>query len=40
MGKSYNDIGKTQAFLRYKIIDDNTERLVKIQVGDKILFSY
>ncbi|MEO5943152.1 MAG: Fe-S protein assembly chaperone HscA [Ferruginibacter sp.] len=35
MGKSYNDIKKRADFFSYKIIDDNTESVVKIQVGDK-----
>ena len=35
MGKSYNDIKEHTNFFSYKIIDDNTERLVKVQVGDK-----
>jgi molecular chaperone HscA len=35
MGKSYNDIKQNASFFTYKIIDDDTERLVKIQVGDK-----
>ncbi|UAY53513.1 Fe-S protein assembly chaperone HscA [Ferruginibacter albus] len=35
MGKSYNDIKKNASFFSYKIIDDNTESLVKVQVGDK-----
>ncbi|MER3497843.1 MAG: heat-shock protein Hsp70 [Chitinophagaceae bacterium] len=35
MGKSYNDIKDHASFFSYKIIDDDTERLVKIQVGDK-----
>jgi len=35
MGKSYNDIKERSSFFTYKIIDDNTESLVKIQVGDK-----
>lgn len=35
MGKSYNDIKKHSSFFSYKIIDDNTESLVKIQVGNK-----
>jgi molecular chaperone HscA len=35
MGKSYNDIKKRTDSFSYKIIDDNTESLVKIQVGDK-----
>ncbi|MEP6711281.1 MAG: Fe-S protein assembly chaperone HscA [Ferruginibacter sp.] len=35
MGKSYNDIKNRAGFYAYKIIDDNIESLVKIQVGDK-----
>ena len=35
MGKSYNDIKNRAGFYVYKIIDDNTESLVKIKVGDK-----
>lgn len=35
MGKSYNDIRDHAAFFSYKIIDDNTDSLVKVQVGDK-----
>ncbi len=35
MGKSYNDIQTHQDFFAYKVIDDNTERLVKVQVGNK-----
>ncbi|HEY8691016.1 MAG TPA: Fe-S protein assembly chaperone HscA [Chitinophagaceae bacterium] len=35
MGKSYNDIKSNSSFFTYKIIDDNTESLVKIQVGNK-----
>ncbi|MBC7830283.1 MAG: Fe-S protein assembly chaperone HscA [Chitinophagaceae bacterium] len=35
MGKSYNDIKYNASFFTYKVIDDDTERLVKIQVGDK-----
>ncbi len=34
MGKSHNDIRNNQHSLSYKILDDDTERLVKIQVGD------
>ncbi|MBI5372186.1 MAG: Fe-S protein assembly chaperone HscA [Sphingobacteriales bacterium] len=33
MGKSYNDIKDHSGFFSYKVIDDNTESLVKIQVG-------
>ena len=35
MGKSYNDIKSNSSFFTYKVIDDNTESLVKVQVGDK-----
>src|SRR3954463_2556329 len=35
MGKSYNDIRNHGSFFTYKIIDDETERLVKVQVGNK-----
>jgi molecular chaperone HscA len=35
MGKSYNDIQSKGGFFSYKIIDDNTESLVKVQVGNK-----
>ncbi|MEO6669547.1 MAG: Fe-S protein assembly chaperone HscA [Ferruginibacter sp.] len=35
MGKSYNDIKNNASFFSYKVIDDNTESLVKVQVGDK-----
>ena len=35
MGKSYNDVKTNASFFSYKIIDDNTESLVKVQVGDK-----
>jgi len=35
MGKSYNDIKERSSFFSYKVIDDNTESLVKIQVGGK-----
>lgn len=34
MGKSYADITKNASFFSYKIIDDNTDALVKIQVGN------
>jgi molecular chaperone HscA len=34
MGKSYNDIQQNASFFTYKIIDDDTESLVKIQVGN------
>ncbi|MEO8406119.1 MAG: Fe-S protein assembly chaperone HscA [Chitinophagaceae bacterium] len=35
MGKSYNDVRAQSSFFTYKIIDDNTESLVKIQAGNK-----
>ncbi len=35
MGKSYADIKETSSFLAYKLIDDGTENLVKVQVGEK-----
>src|SRR6188768_2801668 len=35
MGKSYNDIKERSSFFSYKVIDDNTESLVKIQAGEK-----
>lgn len=35
MGKSYNDIKSNSSFFTYKIIDDDTEGLVKVQVGNK-----
>ena len=34
MGKSYNDIRSNASFFTYRVIDDNTESLVKIQVGN------
>jgi len=33
MGKSYNDVREYASFFTYKVIDDNTESLVKVQVG-------
>ncbi len=35
MGKSYNDIKDNAAFFSYKVIDDNTGSLVKVQVANK-----
>lgn len=35
MGKSYNDIKENTSFFSYKVIDDNTTNLVKVQVGNK-----
>lgn len=33
MGKSYNDVKGQSSFFTYKVIDDNTESLVKVQAG-------
>ena len=33
MGKSYNDVKGHESFFTYKVIDDDTESLVKIQAG-------
>jgi molecular chaperone HscA len=35
MGKSYHDVEKNKSFFTYKIIDDNKEGMVKVQVKDK-----
>ncbi len=35
MGKAYDDIKKNADFFSYKIIDDNTDSLVKVQVAEK-----
>ena len=35
MGKSYNDIKENASFFSYKVFDDNTQGMVKIQVGNK-----
>jgi molecular chaperone HscA len=35
MGKSFNDIKNNAGFFAYKIFDDDTESLVKVQVGNK-----
>ncbi len=35
MGKSFNDIKQNASFFTYKVIDDDTESLVKVQVGNK-----
>ena len=35
MGKSYSDIKDNNSFFSYKIIDDDTDSLVKVQVGNK-----
>lgn len=34
MGKSYSDVKDQSSFFSYKVFNDNTESLVKIQVGD------
>jgi molecular chaperone HscA len=35
MGKSFNDIKQNASFFTYKVIDDDKESLVKVQVGNK-----
>ncbi len=35
MGKSYNDLKNNSTFFSYKIIDDGTDSLVKVQVNNK-----
>ena len=35
LGRSYNDIANYKDFFSYRVIDDNTESLVKIKVGDR-----
>lgn len=35
IGKSFNDIKENASFFSYKVIDDNKNGLVKVQVGDK-----
>jgi len=35
MGKSYNDIRSDVKYFSYDVIDDNTEALVKVRIGDK-----
>jgi len=35
MGKSYKDVKEHQDFFAYKIIDDNSESLVKVQIGNQ-----
>jgi molecular chaperone HscA len=39
MGKSYKDIQTHQDFFAYKIIDDNKDSLVKVQVGNQFYSS-
>jgi molecular chaperone HscA len=33
MGKSYKDVSQSAGYFTYKVIDDNTDALVKVQVG-------
>lgn len=35
MGKSYRDVSDHADFFTYKVIDDDTDSLVKVQVGDR-----
>jgi molecular chaperone HscA len=35
MGKSFNDVKDNASFFTFRVIDDNTESLVKVQVRDK-----
>jgi molecular chaperone HscA len=35
MGKSYKDIKENASFFTYKVIDDDTDSLVKVQVGNR-----
>lgn len=35
MGKSYHDLKENVGFFTYKVIDDDTDSLVKVQVGDR-----
>ncbi|MBC7555001.1 MAG: Fe-S protein assembly chaperone HscA, partial [Taibaiella sp.] len=35
MGKSYSDVSRDAGFFAYNIIDDGTDALVKVQVGDR-----
>ncbi|TAG10967.1 MAG: Fe-S protein assembly chaperone HscA [Sphingobacteriia bacterium] len=35
MGKSYQDLKNNADFFTYKVIDDDADRLVKVQVGDQ-----
>jgi molecular chaperone HscA len=35
MGKSYNDLKENASFFTYKVIDDDTDSLVKVQVRNK-----
>lgn len=33
MGKSYKDVSQSAGYFTYKVIDDNTDALVKVQIG-------
>jgi len=35
MGKSYQDVQSAQGFFSYKILDNDTEALVKVRIGDR-----
>lgn len=35
MGKSYKDVSGDSGFFSYKILDDDTDSLVKVQIGDR-----
>ncbi len=35
MGKSYNDVKDHTALFAYKVLDNDTDELVKVQIGDK-----
>lgn len=35
MGKSYKDVKENAGFFTYKVIDDDTDSLVKVQIGDR-----
>lgn len=35
MGKSYKDVKDNAGFFTYKVIDDDTDSLVKVQIGDR-----
>lgn len=35
MGKSYNDVKNNSSFFSYKVIDDGSDSLVKVQVGNR-----
>lgn len=35
MGKSYHDLSDSSDFFSYKILNDDTDALVKVQIGDK-----